>query len=72
MRPPYGNANKVTTSTLNDLGYTVVTWSVDSKDYVTHDLNKEMANYKKQLGPSSGTLGGIALEHDVCTSRCCL
>lgn len=64
MRPPYGNSNSATTSTLNGLGYTVVTWNVDSKDYETHNLDDEIANYKSELGPTSGP-GGIALEHDV-------
>ncbi|KAI8584223.1 hypothetical protein K450DRAFT_218723 [Umbelopsis ramanniana AG] len=64
MRPPYGNSNSGTTSTLNSLGYTVVTWNVDSKDYETHNLNDELTNYKNELGPITGP-GGIALEHDV-------
>ena len=64
MRPPYGNSNTETTSTLNSIGYTVVTWNVDSKDYETGNLDDEMANYKSELGPTSGP-GGIALEHDV-------
>ncbi|KAH8550643.1 hypothetical protein BGW37DRAFT_497831 [Umbelopsis sp. PMI_123] len=65
MRPPYGNSNTATTKTLNNLGYTVVTWNVDSKDYETHDLQSEMKNYKNELGPVTGQNGGIALEHDV-------
>jgi peptidoglycan/xylan/chitin deacetylase (PgdA/CDA1 family) len=65
MRPPYGNSNDKTTKTLNSLGYTVVTWNVDSKDYVTHNLTDEITNYKTELGPSRGSDGGIALEHDV-------
>ncbi|KAI9283064.1 hypothetical protein BC943DRAFT_328209 [Umbelopsis sp. AD052] len=64
MRPPYGNSNSATTSTLNSLGYTVVTWNVDSKDYETHNLGDELTNYKNELGPITGP-GGIALEHDV-------
>jgi peptidoglycan/xylan/chitin deacetylase (PgdA/CDA1 family) len=67
MRPPYGNSNSATTQTLNKLGYTIVTWSVDSKDYVTHNLTDELANYKSELGPVTGSNGGIALEHDVRT-----
>jgi hypothetical protein len=50
---------------LTDLGYTVVRWSVDSKGYETQSLDKEMANYKAQVGPSDSVIGGIALEHDV-------
>ncbi|CAM0142844.1 hypothetical protein VKS41_002590 [Umbelopsis sp. WA50703] len=65
MRPPYGNSNKKTTEVLNNLGYTVVTWNIDTKDYETHDLNKEMENYKNELPSSNDSAGGIALEHDV-------
>lgn len=65
MRPPYGNSNEQTTKVLNGLGYTVVTWNVDTKDYETHDLSKELDNYKNQLPPSNSGEGGIALEHDV-------
>ncbi|KAJ2959443.1 hypothetical protein NQZ79_g5076 [Umbelopsis isabellina] len=65
MRPPYGNSNEKTTQVLNDLGYTVVTWNVDTKDYETHDLTQEMDNYKTELPPSDSGEGGIALEHDV-------
>jgi peptidoglycan/xylan/chitin deacetylase (PgdA/CDA1 family) len=65
MRPPYGNSNKKTTEVLNNLGYTIVTWNIDTKDYETHDLNKEMENYKNELPSSNDSAGGIALEHDV-------
>ncbi|KAG2180935.1 hypothetical protein INT43_008515 [Umbelopsis isabellina] len=65
MRPPYGNSNEKTTEVLNNLGYTVVTWNVDTKDYETHNLSEEMDNYKKELPLSNSGDGGIALEHDV-------
>jgi peptidoglycan/xylan/chitin deacetylase (PgdA/CDA1 family) len=66
IRPPYGNANKRVANLLNSLGYTVVTWSIDSMDYVTHNLDKEMTHYRNELGSSHGPNGAVALEHDVC------
>ncbi|KAI9283063.1 hypothetical protein BC943DRAFT_382126 [Umbelopsis sp. AD052] len=65
VRPPYGNSDDRVTNILNHLGYTVVNWSVDSKDYETHSLSDEMHNYHRELGSSSGSKGGIGLEHDV-------
>ncbi|CAM0142843.1 hypothetical protein VKS41_002591 [Umbelopsis sp. WA50703] len=65
IRPPFGAVNDVNFKLLTDLGYTVVRWSVDSKGYETQSLDKEMANYKAQVGPSDSVIGGIALEHDV-------
>jgi peptidoglycan/xylan/chitin deacetylase (PgdA/CDA1 family) len=65
VRPPYGNSDKHVTKVLNHLGYTVVNWSVDSKDYETHRLSSEMHNYHRGLGPSDDSKGGIGLEHDV-------
>ncbi|KAH8550644.1 hypothetical protein BGW37DRAFT_521314 [Umbelopsis sp. PMI_123] len=64
VRPPYGNSDKHVTKVLNHLGYTVVNWSVDSKDYETHRLSSEMHNYHRGLGPSDDSKGGIGLEHD--------
>jgi peptidoglycan/xylan/chitin deacetylase (PgdA/CDA1 family) len=66
MRPPFGNANKKVTALLNSMGYTVVNWSVDSKDYVTHDLDDEMENYHNDRRAGSSPKGAIALGHDVC------
>jgi peptidoglycan/xylan/chitin deacetylase (PgdA/CDA1 family) len=66
MRPPFGNANKKVTALLNSMGYTVVNWSVDSKDYVTHDLDDAMENYHNDLRAGSSLKGAIAQGHDVC------
>lgn len=65
VRPPYGNSDDRVTNILNRLGYTVVNWSVDSKDYETHSLSAEMHNYHRELGSSNGPKGGIGLQHDV-------
>ena len=48
------------------MGYTVVNWSVDSKDYVTHDLDDAMENYHNDLRAGSSLKGAIAQGHDVC------
>ncbi|KAI8369455.1 uncharacterized protein BYT42DRAFT_584541 [Radiomyces spectabilis] len=63
MRPPYGEYNDRTVDQLNNMGYTVVMWNMDTKDYETHDLKQEMDHVHRALNDNSG--GYISLAHDV-------
>ncbi|KAL1923621.1 uncharacterized protein VTP21DRAFT_8601 [Calcarisporiella thermophila] len=66
MRPPFGSVNKLCLRVLGEMGYKVVTWDVDSKDYEVNNLEKEQANYQKDLnGADPKTTGHISLQHDV-------
>ncbi|OAD71576.1 carbohydrate esterase family 4 protein [Phycomyces blakesleeanus NRRL 1555(-)] len=63
MRPPFGDINKHIIDLLNNLGYTIVTWSLDTKDYETHNLSDEMKSVS--VGMEGSSHGYIALTHDV-------
>jgi len=66
MRPPYGNANAHTMQLLQGMGYRVVNWSADTKDYVTDDAAKSATVYQQMLARGVGEL--IVLEHDIMRS----
>ncbi|KAF9125946.1 hypothetical protein BGW39_007026 [Mortierella sp. 14UC] len=60
MRPPYGNLNSAATDYLNDHGYKIVKWRVDTNDWAhPHDTDASLSAYKR-----AGGSGFIALEHD--------
>ncbi|KAG0170630.1 Carbohydrate esterase 4 protein [Apophysomyces sp. BC1034] len=63
MRPPYGEVDDHVIGLLNGIGYMVVNWSVDTKDYETHNLADEMARVEEDTSDSSH--GAITLAHDV-------
>lgn len=65
MRPPAGSYDIASLKTLRELGYSVVTWDIDTKDWKTHNLKDEEAAYTAMNKDSSKTLGHIALEHEV-------
>lgn len=65
MRPPSGAYDDTSLKTLRNLGYSVVTWDVDTKDWKTHNLKEEEAAYDTMNKDSSKSLGHIALEHEV-------
>ncbi|KAF9911752.1 hypothetical protein EC991_002480 [Linnemannia zychae] len=60
MRPPYGNLNSAATDYLNDNGYKIVKWRVDTNDWAHPDDTDTSLNAYKRAGGS----GFIALEHD--------
>ncbi|KAF8943160.1 hypothetical protein BGZ47_005729 [Haplosporangium gracile] len=60
MRPPYGNLNSVAQSYLNDNGYKIVKWRVDTSDWA-HPDNVEASFSAYEY---AGEAGFIALEHD--------
>ncbi|KAG0273925.1 hypothetical protein BGZ95_010266 [Linnemannia exigua] len=60
MRPPYGNLNSAATEYLNDHGYKIVKWRVDTNDWAhPNDVDQSFDAYKHAGGP-----GFIALQHD--------
>lgn len=60
MRPPYGNLNGAAQGYLNDKGYKIVKWRVDTNDWAhPGNVDASLAAYKR-----AGGSGFIALEHD--------
>lgn len=70
MRPPSGEYDSTTLTTLGELGYKVILWDIDSNDWRYKDqssLSHEQANYKSVIEEDSkkNPQGHIALQHDV-------
>lgn len=64
FRPPYGAIKKREVKRINSLGYNVVNWSVDTKDWAGTSKEQMMDYLKKQLTP-----GGIILMHSTGSSK---
>lgn len=58
FRPPYGIAHHRIINELAGMGYKVIDWSVDTRDWAGTPPDKIMAYVKKEIKP-----GGIILEH---------
>lgn len=58
FRPPYGFANANDIKELGSLGYKIIDWSVDTKDWAGTPPDKIMEYVHNELSP-----GGIVLEH---------
>lgn len=58
FRPPYGAASARTTSEISSLGYNIVNWSVDTRDWANTPVPQIMKFVKKEVYP-----GGIILQH---------
>lgn len=65
MRPPAGSYDANALKVLRKLGYSVVTWDIDTQDWSTHDLSKEQEAYKTMDKDTSSTVGHVTLEHEV-------
>lgn len=65
MRPPTGAYDQTSLKTLYELGYAVVNWDVDTRDWENHNLAQEQAAYKSMDSDTNSTLGHITLEHEV-------
>ncbi|KAI8641929.1 hypothetical protein BD408DRAFT_467459 [Parasitella parasitica] len=65
MRPPAGSYDANSLKVLRKLGYSVVTWDIDTQDWLTHNLSQEKIAYQIMDKDTSSTLGHIALEHEV-------
>lgn len=59
FRPPYGAIKKQGIEQINSLGYHVVNWSVDTRDWAGTSKDQMMSYVKQQLTP-----GGIILMHN--------
>lgn len=64
MRPPEGDIDNNSLNMLTDLGYKVVTWDIDTRDWENHNLSEELDAYKEVM-ESSSDHGHIALQHEV-------
>jgi len=68
MRPPYGAYNDLVAEIMAELNYTMVNWSIDTRDWA-HPGNTTagMEDYIRALNGTvpEKTLGFIALHHDV-------
>jgi peptidoglycan/xylan/chitin deacetylase (PgdA/CDA1 family) len=70
LRPPYGSCDDASTclSTLNSLGYHIITWDVDTKDYLNDDPTLIQNSKNWFAGNVSNPSGGnsyIELSHDI-------
>ena len=64
FRPPYGNVNACVLRQMNQLGYRVVNWSVDSGDWRSLPARRVLSNVMSTVGP-----GAIVLQHCSGNSR---
>lgn len=65
MRPPYGATNPSSLSMLNEMGYKVVIWNIETQD-TSHpnDVASSLKAYDVLDQPGSQEKGWIALQHD--------
>ncbi|KAK3844812.1 MAG: carbohydrate esterase family 4 protein [Linnemannia gamsii] len=60
MRPPFGNLNSAVTEYLDDHGYKIVKWRVDTNDWAhPHNIDASLNAYRR-----AGGSGFIVLQHD--------
>ncbi|KAF9411635.1 hypothetical protein BGZ94_001281 [Podila epigama] len=66
MRPPYGALNWQAENWLQEQGYEIVLWNIDTNDWQhPNDVSLSMEPYRRMLGKSwSKDQGYIALQHD--------
>lgn len=64
FRPPYGAIKNREVEHINSLGYNIVNWSVDTRDWAGTSKNQMMGYLKQQLTP-----GGIILMHNTGNSQ---
>ena len=63
MRPPYGYADRRVADVLNDLGYFIVRWSIDTQDW-REDTELAVSNFKRAAKPAEQGSSEIVLMHD--------
>lgn len=66
MRPPYGSTNAAALDTLGKLGYVVVNWDVDTKDWENLNAQASMGAYNKAFQQNARQF--ISLQHDTLES----
>ncbi|KAK9764694.1 chitin deacetylase [Basidiobolus ranarum] len=69
MRPPYGECNQVTRGTIQEMGFLIVNWNVDSNDWRYHgnseNHDKIYENMAVKINPSDSFSNSfISLQHD--------
>lgn len=60
VRPPYGALNSATKAVAADLGMSLITWNVDSQDWLNRNAQKSRRLIMKEVGN-----GSIVLMHDI-------
>lgn len=63
MRPPEGELDDASSAVIASLGYSVILWDIDTKDYESESLTAERPIVEQ--GVSDITSGHIMLQHDV-------
>lgn len=63
MRPPEGELDSASSAVVASLGYSVVLWDIDTKDYLSESLVLEQPIVEKGL--ETDVSGHIMLQHDV-------
>ncbi|KAF7590447.1 chitin deacetylase [Aspergillus hancockii] len=64
MRPPYFDVNDVALSVMRDLGYKVITSSIDTKDYENNDPTRIGQSFNKFVSELNAG-GNLVLAHDI-------
>ena len=66
IRPPFGNMNKKAYAKLNQMGYTVVGWNMDAKDWNKRKSKEQLLKYYEKTFKVSDPLkiSVISLQHD--------
>jgi len=59
FRPPEGKCGKCVMTAVKEMGYTIILWSVDTRDWECRPVNEIVRNVKKNVKP-----GSIILFHD--------
>jgi peptidoglycan-N-acetylglucosamine deacetylase len=58
FRPPYGSTNHRVVKEIASMGYAIIDWSVDTRDWAGISVSQIMRNVHQEMYP-----GGIILEH---------
>ena len=67
LRPPYGDYNTQAMQVWNSLGYFVITWSIDTRDWVVGSTPASALQRVKDVLAADSTSGHIMLCHDIHT-----
>lgn len=68
FRPPYGGLSAKALDILRQEGMSVMLWSVDPGDWRNRNIQRTVANLKRQLAFDHGGRGGVVLLHDTLPS----
>ena len=65
LRPPYGAQNAMVRSVAAELGYPLIMWSVDTRDWESRNVNAILSHFVDAQGNIRIRDGDIILMHDV-------